>query len=341
MPPPGPFPLNRRELSRIAAAVALGLCGCGFVSAQPGAGVDESMVDEVKDWLERMNTAVETLNYRGSFEHKVGDHVEALEIVHRYSDGQVLERISSPDGMGREILRTPHWVRSVSADKRLVVIEEPEVASLPTAAVLHYTRGLENYYDLSTYPRGRIAGLETQVVVINPRDEYRYGYLLQLDRETGLPLKSQVRDDHGTVVESILFTAISIVDTIPESDVALRIDTTDFEVRRPDRNNNEPASKELWAATRLPVGFTLSVFRSTLPAGSRYPVQHLVYTDGLATVSVFISHPLSDADMPEGPSRAGSTNFFTRKLDGGRLVVAMGEVPQWTVHSIATSLDAP
>jgi sigma-E factor negative regulatory protein RseB len=287
-----------------------------------------------------MNTAVEELNYRGSFVHIVdGQSAETLEIIHQYADGQARERISAPEGSGREILRTARFVRSVFPDKQLVVIEEPEVASLPTASMPSYSDGLENYYELVTFPKGQIAGRDTQMISIRSRDEYRYGYLLWLDLETALPLKSQVRDEHGNVVEQIIFTAISVVDEISDEELAPRIDTTDFEVQRPDKNNNEAASRDIWAATRLPNGFTLSVFRSTLLAGSRYPVQHLVYTDGLATVSVFIAHPLSDADMPEGFSRVGSTNAYALKIDG-RLAVAVGEVPRRTVHRIATSLDA-
>ncbi len=334
--------MNRQSLPLIATAAVLGLLLSGLAAAQPRTNSGETAVEAVKSWLDRMNVAVETLNYRGSFVHSVdGQHFEDLEyfeIVHRYSDGEVRERISSPDGAGREIVRTPQFVRSVFPDKRLVVIEEPEVASLPTAAVLHYTAGLEGYYDLTTLSGGPVAGRETQFVSILPRDAFRYGYMLWLDLETALPLKLRVHDQ-GNNVEQVLFTSISVVDSIPEEDVASRIDPADFEVRRPDKNNNEPASTEIWAATTVPSGFTLSVFRATLLAGSRYPVQHLVYTDGLATVSVFIAHPLSDADMPEGFSRTGSTNAYARKIDG-RLVVAIGEVPQRTVHSIATSLDA-
>lgn len=328
--------MNRRGFSITCTAAALCLLSTADVLAQPG-----SDVEVVKAWLDRMNEAVATLNYRGSFVHGIAmDDLENLEIVHRYANGEERERICSTDGMGREILRTPHSVRSVFPDKRLVVIEEPEVASLPTASVVTYTTGLESYYDLTSYePRGQIAGRDTHVVSIRPRDQYRYGYLLWLDRATALPLKSQVRDERNDVVEEILFTSISVVDSIPEEDVATGIDTTDFEIRRPDKNNHAAASSEIWAATRLPNGFTLSVSRSTLLAGSAYPVQHLVYSDGLATVSVFIAHPLSDADMPEGYSRAGSTNAYARKIDG-RLVVAVGEVPRLTVHRIANSLDA-
>jgi sigma-E factor negative regulatory protein RseB len=334
--------LIRSGLPLIAAAVAFGLLGSGHASAQPRASADESVIAEVKDWLDRMNKAVETVSFRGRFEYLVRgqEEPEILEIVHRYADGEVIERISSPEAGGREILRTPHFVRSVYPDKRLVVVEEPEIASVPTAAVLHYTNGLENYYDLSTFTGTRVAGRDTLGVMIVQRDDFRYGYRLQLDLETALPLLMEVRGKGQHRVEAIEFKTISIVDSIPDEDLALRIDASDFEVRRPDRNNYEPASREIWTATQLPSGFTLSVFRSTLLAGSRYPVQHLVYTDGLATVSVFISHPLSDAHMPEGISWTGSTNAYARKLEGGRLAVAVGEVPGETVHRIATSLDA-
>jgi sigma-E factor negative regulatory protein RseB len=312
---------------------ALGLLAAGRVVAQ-------AADDDVKAWLDRMNTAVESLNYRGSFVHIVdGQSAETLEIVHRFQDGEVRERISSPEGAGREILRTARFVRSVFPDKQLVVIEEPQVASLPTASMPSYSDGLASYYELATFTKGQIAGRDTQLVSILARDDYRYGYLLWLDRETALPLKSQVRDEQGDVVEQILFTTISVVDSIRDAEVASGIDTSGFEIRRPDKSHHEAASTEIWAATRLPNGFQLSASRSSLLAGSRYPVQHLVYTDGLATVSVFIAHPLSDADMPEGFSRMGSTNAYSLKIDG-RLAVAVGEVPRRTVHGIATSLDA-
>lgn len=324
--------MTRRGLARLAIAAA-------FAAVLSGRALAQSDGQDVKDWLDRMNSAVEGLNYRGSFVHVVDGNAETLTIVHRNAGGEVRERISSPDGAGREILRTARFVRSVFPDKRLVMIEEPQTASVPMGSMLSYTEGLERYYELASFTKGQIAGRNTEVVSIRPRDEYRYGYLLYLDRETALPLKSEVRDEQGTVVEQILFTSISVVDSIPESDVKPAIDTTGFEVRRPDKSKHEAASGEIWSVTRPPDGFKLSFSGATLLAGSRYPVQHLVLTDGLAAVSVYISHPKSDADMPAGFSRMGSTNVYALRIDG-RLAVAVGEVPRRTVHRIATSLDA-
>lgn len=319
-----PFPL--------LTALVLSLVASG-ATAQPDAA------DEVELWLDRMNVAVEELNYRGTYVHVVGNNAETLNIVHRYADGESRQKISSPEGSGREIILTPEIVLSVFPEKELVVLEEPDASSIPFAASLPYSEELQPYYEFRTVTKGRVAERDTQVISIRAKDEYRYGYLLYLDGETALPLRSEVRDEEGRVVELILFTELRVIDSIPQADVEPSVDIDRFEWRRPVQPETETPSTEIWGATRLPNGFRLSLARQSLLAGSKYPVQHLVYTDGLATVSVFIAHPLSDADMTEGFSRYGSTNAYSLKIDG-RLATAMGEVPRRTVQRIATSLDA-
>lgn len=318
------------RISRLAPAAILALTACV-------AGAQDS-ADDVRLWLDRMNAAVESLNYRGTFVHIIGNNAETLSIVHRNADGQVRERIVSSGGTGREILRTPDSVRSVFPDQELVVLEEPNGSSLALAADLSRTSELEKYYALATRAKGLVADRDTQIVSIRARDEYRYGYLLYLDLETALPLRSEVRDYQGRVVEQLLFTEIDIVDALPESAVEPTIDVEGFAWRRPVKPEPDAEVPDIWGASRLPSGFGLSVSRRSLLAGSTYPVQHLVYTDGLATVSVFISHPKSDVDMQEGFNRFGSTNAFTIRING-RLATAMGEVPRETVQMIATSLN--
>ncbi|MDX1561871.1 MAG: MucB/RseB C-terminal domain-containing protein [Gammaproteobacteria bacterium] len=317
------------------------------VAQQNGGGADRDQdrrqtAADVKSWLDRMNTAVEELNYRGTFVHSVDGDVEAevLHIVHRNADGVVSERISARDG-GSEVLRTERGVRSVLPKQRLVLLEEPRRSSTPLdASRMRYSDNIELYYDVATFPsrRGQIAGRDAQVVSIRPKDEFRYGYFLWLDRETALPLRSQVLDEDGDVVEQIVFTDLEVVDSIDESEVQPVIDTEGFEVRRP-RPDARSDLDEQWRAKNVPIGFYLSEDRESMLAGSTYPVRHLVYSDGLATVSVYISHPLSTVDMDQGFSRMGSTNAYSLRVDG-RLATAMGDVPRRTVQRIATSLDA-
>ncbi len=60
---------------------------------------------EARNWLDRMNRAVDELNYRGTFVHVLDGTAETLHIVHRNVAGSSGERILSLDGAGREIIR--------------------------------------------------------------------------------------------------------------------------------------------------------------------------------------------------------------------------------------------
>src|ERR1700716_3192568 len=55
-------------------------------------------------WLERMNEALTTRNYDGTFSHWHGGHVEMLRIIHRVQDGTVSERLGALDGSGRGVI---------------------------------------------------------------------------------------------------------------------------------------------------------------------------------------------------------------------------------------------
>ena len=173
-------------------------------------------------------------------------------------------------------------------------------------------------------------------MAIHPRDEFRYGYLLWLDSETAMPLKSQLRDEQGRTVEQMVFTQIDFRDDIPASALEPTIDAEGFEwITPPQATQIEEALQ--WRASELPDGFTLSVATQTRMAGSESPVEHLVYSDGLATISVFIESPNIETEVADGFSRVGSANAFSHSLSG-RQVTAVGEVPMRTVEVIATSI---
>jgi sigma-E factor negative regulatory protein RseB len=302
----------------------------------------EVSAQEAREWLDRMNRAVEELNYQGTFVHVLGGAAETLRITHRNADGTIGERLVSLDGVGREIIRQEDEVQCILPDQRVVLLEarkdlSPLVAALPT-----YSEELETHYELTLYASARVAKRSTRVLGIRPKDEYRYGYTLWLDEDTGMPLKSQLTDEKGEIVEQILFTEIEMLDSIPASALEPTIDTEGFTwLRSPESTQlpEEVAAGVPWRAASVPGGFKLSVATQSPIAGSEYPVEHLVYSDGLATVSVFIEDPKTEALVSEGFSNVGSTNAFSLTLSG-RKVTAVGEVPRQTVRTIASSLVA-
>ncbi len=306
-----------------------------FEPVQP-ASVGES----ASDWLERMNAAVEELNYRGVFVHMQGESAETLLIVHVNEDGRISERIMSLDGAGREIIRDGEAVHCILPDEETVLLEDGSDASPLVAALPSYTQELAAHYEFRL-DRGmaRVADRRTQVVSIMPKDDLRYGYRLWLDTETAMPLKSQLVDEKGRTVEQVLFTRIDIADEIARSELEPTINTEGFAMYRPPAVVSPADSRVRLSSRELPPGFHLSASKHGPMAGSRYPVDHLVYSDGLATVSVFVEDPQSDPEIVTGFTRLGTANAFSLTVNG-RQVTAVGEVPRRTVESIARSLRA-
>jgi sigma-E factor negative regulatory protein RseB len=299
----------------------------------------QASAQQARDWLERMNRAVEELNYRGTFVHVLDGTPETLHIVHRYADGQSGERILSLDGARREIVRQGARVQGIFPDRRLVLLETRRDVSPLATALPSDAAELTPHYAIELGSSERVADRAVQVLEIKPRDEFRYGYLLWLDQETAMPLKSHLVDDQGKVVEEILFTDIEFPADIPAEALEPTIDTAGFTMQR--AADAKPLDASIpWRAADVPGGFKLSIATESRIAGSDTPVGHLVYSDGLATVSVFIEDPETEAEVGEGFSTMGSTNVYSLTLRSGQKATAIGEVPRQTVRTIASSLVA-
>ena len=304
-----------------------------------GCAALQAAAQDAQQWLDRMASAVEDLSYRGTFVHLLGDEVETLQIIHRNDGGRISERIVSMDGVGREIIRNEDEIYCILPDRQIVLFDNRREVSPLVSALPSYSEDLQRSYEISLLHTERVVERDAQVVAIHPRDEFRYGYLLWLDSETAMPLKSQLRDEQGGTVEQMAFTQIEIGQDISPAALEPTIDAEGFRVIMPPQNAvaEEPPQ---WRATRLPEGFQLSVATLTRMAGSEHPVEHLVYSDGLATVSVFVESPDSEPEVTGGLSRIGSANAFSLEFSG-RQITAVGEVPAVTVESIATSFASP
>ena len=314
------------------SALAPTLFSLAFVGGQ-------AVAQEARTWLDRMNRAVEELNYQGTFVHVLGGAAETLRIVHRNAGGGSAERILSLDGVGREIIRQDDEVQFILPDQRVVLLETRKDVSPLVTALPSYSSEIEPHYELTLHNTARVADRSAQVLEIKPRDEFRYGYMLWLDQETAMPLKSELIDENGAIVEQILFTEIDLLTEIPAEALAATLDTTGFTVLSAPDSPLLAEQAIPWRASAVPGGFKLSVATQSPMPGSDYPVEHLVYSDGLATVSVFIEDPKTNAEVGEGFSNLGSTNAFSLTLRG-RKVTAVGEVPRQTVRTIASSLVA-
>lgn len=293
---------------------------------------------EAREWLERMSEALATRNYEGRFFHLRDSRSEAMRIYHRVDKGKVTERLLSLDGSGREIIRNQTEVVCYLPDRRTVLVEKRTDDSTLLAAVPAYNEELEAHYNIERGPFTKALGRRTQVINVTPRDQFRYGYRLWLDDETAMPLKSQLCDRNGKVIEQILFAELNFRDRIPADSLKPSISGEGFRWIRQDAQPQLAAGQVGgWGVIRLPAGFRLTAWRIQLIAGSNVPVQHLVYSDGLASVSVFIEPLNPQAEPMKGLAKVGAAFAFSRALDNHQ-VTAVGEVPPVTLEAIAASV---
>ncbi|MGE3892220.1 MAG: MucB/RseB C-terminal domain-containing protein [Steroidobacteraceae bacterium] len=293
---------------------------------------------DARTWLERMSEALVNRNYDGRYIHSTDMQSETMRIVHRNVRGKVTERLISLDGMGREYIRTDTEVTYYMPDKRSVLVESRADSDGLLSLIPEYKPGLEAYYDISTGPVGKVLERKAQLVIVQPRDERRYGYRLWLDTETAMPLKSQLFDRQGRIIEQVAFAELSLRERIPDTDLQPKVDTAGYEWVRHEVRRRTVAQESIgWQVENLPPGFKLKVARLQPVVGSAAPVKHLVFSDGLATVSVFIAQVSSKTQMNSGFQKVGSTYAFHADSSGYQ-VTAVGEVPAATLRDLVTSL---
>ena len=269
--------------------------------------------DDPRDWLERMNTAISTRNYDGTFFHVRGGQVETLRIIHRVQEGAVSERLVSLDGSGREFIRTGTELTCYLPDERVVLVEQRPAEALLLGNLPQFDGSTAAHYDMRHMERGRLMGRAARIVEVAPRDEFRYGYRLWIDEETAMPLKTQLCDGEGNVVEQVVFASLELPDRIPDSAFKPQVATEGFRWLRPAAGvlaagvgaaaNGPPV---LWDAMKLPPGFRITSRATQLMAGSESPVSHVVLSDGVASVSVFVE-ARTEARGAAGPARKLTT----------------------------------
>ena len=293
---------------------------------------------EPNEWLSRMGAAVQMTSYEGTVIRIQDGKAEALKVVHTVTDGVIREKVVAQEGNGLEIIRNGNEVHCILPDRQSVLVEEWDdqstlFSTLPTSEVRF---GSE--YDVSIVREERVAGRQAVLVAIRPHDGYRYGHRIWLDTETAFPLQTQLIGDDGAALEQVKFAEISLNETIHASALAPSYSTENFRwLTQPARHVSHKLETS-WKSDDIPQGFrAVATHGDTMP-GSDAEVTHIVYSDGLASVSVFIA-PRPSA-ISEGASRVGGSNSYSAIIDGHQ-VTAVGEVPAMTVEQIATTMRRP
>jgi len=256
----------------------------------------------------------------------------------------IKEKLVSLNGLAREIIRNNDEVVCYLPDKKAVMaghrsgrpIEQTKFPAILPDNIEH----LNQSYKIDTKDAERIAGRPTVLVSIDPRDSLRYGYRFWADQATGLLLKSDLVDSNGKTIEQFMFTDIKIGQPIKDKDLEPSYSGKGMVWHRGGEDSAEKVpDSEHWQVHDLPAGFRVTGRMIRDVPGKPHPVTHLVISDGLAAVSVFIENSVSP-DKNSGPmvTSMGAAHAYRASMDGHQ-ITAVGEVPASTVELIGRSLS--
>ncbi len=296
-------------------------------------GAAQAQSPETLSWLRKIHEATQRLSYTGTFVYQNGMRSETSRIT-RYADAAGdIEKLEAMDGVPREIVRTRDTVRCYLPDSRVVKVDRRTERGFP-ALVPERIMALARHYDLSLGETRRIAGYDCQAVVLSPKDNLRYGYKLYADLNSGMLLRAVTVDSEGKPIEMFTFTQLSL-GNVTRDMVKPRHAGRAWRV---EDAGAHPARLEGWGlAAELPGFQKVTELKRRL--GESRPVGQMVYSDGLAAVSVFIE-PLAAPREPvrTGLSSMGAIHIYTREVANHKVTV-VGEAPALSVQRIADSVE--
>ena len=286
--------------------------------------------------LQRIAQGSRQLTYSGTFVYRSGGKVDTSRIAHSLVNGVEVERIEALDGSPREMLRVGGEVKCYFPEEKLVIIESRSSQRRFPALLPTGLGSLPEFYEIRGGEQGRVAGVISRAVLLQPRDELRYGHEFWMDAASGLLLKANLLGERGETLESFAFTQVRIGGPLEHEALKPRFDGERVRVQQV-RVTELKAEDIGWIFRGMLPGFrrVAAMKRQTAPENPES--LHVVFSDGLASISVFIE-PGGSAKEAEAVSSVGPVNVYRRQLGEHRLLV-MGEVPALAVRRLGDGIE--
>ncbi len=295
-------------------------------------GVAQAAPNDLWVALEKTAYAARELNYQGVFVYQNAGLTRSVQITHMNEGGRELARNVILDGRPREVFSEGDDIVIFNSKHDKVIIEKRRGHNLFPAMLPTDLQMLKARYTPKLFGNERIAGRDTQVIDLVPMDQYRYQYRIWADVEFGLLLKMSLLDAQQKPLEQIGFSQINMLNTHNLDWYQPKIEVTKTYVMEDISDVNH--LNETLIVANLPPGYKkVDQIKLQVPGKSTVTNQ-LIFSDGIASVSVFVE-PLQKGVRPRiGHKMMGSTNVCAHVIDGYQVVV-VGEVPKHTVQQIA------
>jgi sigma-E factor negative regulatory protein RseB len=309
-------------------------------------------ISDAQSWLKKIQSAAQKLNYSGTFVYQQGSQFRTSRITHILDDGREIEKLEVLDGKQREYIRNNEQITCYVPETRTMLVEKRLTHDVfPGILAANASTSLSDYYQIKKGEIGRVAGHDCQSIELHPNDNLRYGYKLWAERATGLLLRTQTLNEKNEVVEQISFTQIQIGGINHNQVKTSFTNTSGWHIENPIMKPIDSSGLKVGA---LPPGFrkirelkrtildtskqntSLASAHVETPTVSEREVSQLVYSDGLAAISVFVEP--GTQSRTEGSLQQGAMNI-TGKRQGNFWITIVGEVPAAAIKNVANSIE--
>ncbi len=299
-----------------------------------------AQADDATLLLERSDLAAKQLSYNGVFAMQKGEKLQSIRIIHR-ADGQgVIERLISLNGVEREFIRTNNMVTCIYPEgKRPQADRRPLGHGFPSDLLDRMVSAID-YYHLTLGQRGRVAAYQAQELIMQPIDQYRYGYRLWIEKDTALLLQADLINENGQVLEKFAFSSVDMNEEIADLLLQPQMVGNKMSWNRRDTQatiNDAAKNTSKWKVTWLPEGFELTGHQNRF-ARNGSPLEQRIYSDGLSSVSVFMEKIRALHGHLKGGSKMGTVNAYGSIMNA-HFVTVVGEVPAKTVEKISSAIQ--
>lgn len=289
------------------------------------------------DWatLEKAAQAAANLPLTATYLHQVGSELETFRIQ-RMQDGAVVrERRESLDGMPREIVRVGNELTCYAPDAKALNAAKLSAIKLFPALLPEDTAELAQGYVLSRAGNDRVAQRDCQWLVLKPRDlASRYTQRFCIDPQTALPLRVVTAGSKGEVIEQFAFTELQLGGVKDKAQLKPRYKQS---LALGKLGAVQQGMQPVHDIKGLPAGFRMVRFVNRAMPGHDKTVQHYVFSDGFAKVSLFVETASGEGVNHPASSAHNGIGVMSRQ-SGEQLLTVVGDLPEAGLQAILKSV---
>lgn len=299
--------------------VVLAVCAGWFAAPVFADGQSAPVVgmpDTALDWLAALRDARRRLSFRGTAALLRDNQVQMVVVTHCVVDGVERDSMRSLDNPEQKIVRQAGRVTYFLPETKRALAGNKMLRLSHFGVLPEELSDYQRYYRFSLGARETLIGRLAQEVIVEPVDGYRYSRRFWIDADNKLPLKYQVLDD-GKLLEQLVLSQLTL--TGPKDHPPAFEESTAY------RQETLPLEALQWRLDSVPPGYRLVSYMRHDAAGKK-PLEHLLLSDGLSALSLYLEETDGEHRLKQQVRRFGAIHLYLRPI-GRYQATVMGEAP--------------